>query len=583
MTLQALETVSAKGSPRQRLLRAFSPVVVLILTVLCLPLALVTTLAMPVGSMYWDHFIYLDAANRIFDGQIPSVDFFAPVGGLGYYLFAGWLYLFPQGHPLLLSSWSLLTVTAPLMALIVWNIQKSSTATAYGVLLPFLLFSLLPFNTGDFYPYPGSDGFGIYNRQICQLLYVLAAALVFMKGWKTLGTVTALAMLGLFFTKITGVAAGTVLCLMAFLSGRLGFRAAVLAGAIFAVAIAGLEIVSGSVSAYVTDILALLSINDGSLLPRLVQAASLNFGVVLSTVLFALWLFLTGLAGLRTDFSAFAAKPGPATFTRLADKPFLWLASFVAAGLLFESQNTGSQAFTFLWPLLLAIIIESYRRYGHARAFAVMTVLVMAAALPPAVTIVQKAARAWVGSLTYQSVEYRNLKSLGAVRARDIIEVRAARLKSSYLDHRDAYQALAASGELPSFLLYSDFEFQLLVLQTLDEAVSALLAYEAANNVRFETMMTIDFTNPLPWLMDRHAPKYIAIGADPYRAVPPLDERVRTEVAAVDIALYPTCPPTTARLALLNIYAPILTSSHRRITLTPCFDAFVRNTLDVKP
>ena len=92
---------------RARAALARRPLIILALVVACMPLALMTTVTMPIGPMYWDHYIYLDAANRIFDGQIPSVDFFAPVGGLGYYLFAGWLYLFPNGHPLLLSSWSL--------------------------------------------------------------------------------------------------------------------------------------------------------------------------------------------------------------------------------------------------------------------------------------------------------------------------------------------------------------------------------------------------------------------------------------------------------------------------------------------
>ena len=95
--------------------------------------------------------------------------------------------------------------------------------------------------------------------------------------------------------------------------------------------------------------------------------------------------------------------------------------------------------------------------------------------------------------------------------------------------------------------------------------------------------MTIDFTNPFPWLMDRHAPKYVAIGADPYRAVPPPDQRVHDAVSAVDLALYPTCPPTMARLKLLKLYEPALAAGHRRITLTPCFDAFVRDGLASVP
>ena len=145
--------------------------------------------SVPVGPMYWDVLIYYDAANRIFGGQVPSVDFFAPVGPLGYYLFAGWLYVFPNGQPVLLAHWSLLAVTAPLMALVVADVDRRARTTAFALLIPFLIFALLPFNTREFYPFPGSDGFGIYNRQCCQLLYVLVAAIAFMRSQKLLAAI----------------------------------------------------------------------------------------------------------------------------------------------------------------------------------------------------------------------------------------------------------------------------------------------------------------------------------------------------------------------------------------------------------
>jgi hypothetical protein len=49
----------------------------LVCTLLALPVAV------PIGPMYWDVLIYYDAANRIFDGQVPINDFFTPVGPLG--------------------------------------------------------------------------------------------------------------------------------------------------------------------------------------------------------------------------------------------------------------------------------------------------------------------------------------------------------------------------------------------------------------------------------------------------------------------------------------------------------------------
>lgn len=269
-------------------LLARSPLLLLALVFGVLAVLLSFTIPQPIGPMFWDHYLYLDAANRIRDGQIPSVDFFTPVGALGYYLFTGLQGIFPNGQPLLLASWCLLLATGPLIALVVVDVQKRSTALAYAILLPFLVFSVLPFNTGDFYPYPGSDGFGVYNRQVCQLLYVLAAALVHVRDRRLLVATVAGAMAALFFVKITGAVAGTLMCLMALVAGRLPFRSAIAAGLVVFAVLAIVEVAFGGVSAYLADILALLSVNDGSLLPRLLQAASLNAGLLIPAGLLCL-------------------------------------------------------------------------------------------------------------------------------------------------------------------------------------------------------------------------------------------------------------------------------------------------------
>ncbi|MDQ0320417.1 hypothetical protein QO002_002555 [Pararhizobium capsulatum DSM 1112] len=561
----------------------FSPIFFLIIVVfLLVPLALVRTIPIPLGAMFWDQYLYIDAANRIAGGQVPGVDFFAPVGSLGYYLFAGLIKLFPNGAILLLSNWSLLAVTAPLTALVLFDAQKRSHATAWALLLPFLVFSLLPFNTGDFYPFPGTDGFGIYNRQVCQLLYVLAAALCFLRAPALLGIVVALAMLTLLFVKVTGVVSGVLLCAMAFAAGRLPFRVALLSGLVFFLAIGLLEISSGIVSAYADDMIALLVLNDTSLLPRLLQSASINFGIIASAGLLAVALFVIDREKISKDWTLFRSTPSATTVSHLLDQNWLWLAAFLLAGLLFESQNTGSQAFIFLWPLVLAILIDVYRVRGSSPAFMVAGVLAMAAMLPPLVTIAQKTARSTIGSVNDITLENRNLKTLGAVSLRPVFVTRAERMHVNYIAHRNTYEEIARAGELPANLLYSDFDFYWLWLQTIDDAIDALKAHETAGNVRFETMMSIDFTNPFPWLMDRQAPHAITIGADPFRAVPPPNEKVAKAVAAVDIALLPTCPPTTARRALLGLYEPFLKDDHTRIQLTPCYDAFVRNALMAK-
>ncbi|WP_077961289.1 hypothetical protein [Ensifer adhaerens] len=562
---------------------ARSPLLLLALVLGVLAVLLSFTIPQPIGPMFWDHYLYLDAANRIRDGQIPSVDFFTPVGALGYYLFAGLQGIFPNGQPLLLVSWCLLLVSGPLIALVVIDVQKRSTALAYAILLPFLMFSVLPFNTGDFYPYPGSDGFGIYNRQVCQLLYVLAAALIHVRDPRLLVAAVAGAMAALFFVKITGAVAGTLLCLTAFVSGRLPFRAAVAAGLVVVAILAIVELSFGGVSAYLADILALLSVNDGSLLPRLLQAASLNAGLLIPAGLLCLVLIGTHFSSFAQSLRQLGTGPSLAVVGRVFDQPFFWLSAFVVAGIVFESQNTGSQAFIFLLPLLLKLAIDEATAAKSRPVAIAVAVLALATALPPATAVVQKSARAWVGAVNNVALESRNLKTMGAVNLRPILALRAQRLRAIYASQRPTFDAFAKADELPSFLLYSDFDFQAIWLTNIDEAIDALKAYEAKNGVRFGTIFNIDFTNPFPWLMDRSAPEHVAIGADPFRAIPPPDEGVRAALSAVDIALVPTCPVTNVNQTLLSLYLPSLETGHSRIMLTSCYDAFIRNGLKPAP
>lgn len=578
--MHASTDLDAAAKPDNIALAAIrSPLAALALALALLSLLLTVTIPQPIGPMFWDHYLYLDAANRLADGQIPSVDFFAPVGGLGYYLFTALQAAFPSGHPLLLASWCLLIVTGPLIGLVMLDIQKRSRALTCAILLPFLLFSVLPFNTGDFYPYPGSDGFGIYNRQVCQLLYVLAAALIYVRNPRILATVVAGTMIALFFVKITGAVAGVILCLTAFAAGRISLRSAVTSALIFFGILAVIEFSLGAVSAYVADILALLDVNDGSLLPRLFQAASLNAGLLLPAGLLCLTLFFANLPAFAASLLAACRRPSVVGIGQVFDQNFVWLAAFVVAGILFESQNTGSQAFIFLYPLLLKIALDFAAKSTSKRLTIAVSLLATAAALPPMTLVAQKSARAWIGAVNNVRIESRNLKTMGAVNVRPILALRAERMRNAYITQRGAFDTLADAGELPSFLLYSDFDFQTAWLTNVDGAVDALRAYEAANGVRFETIFNIDFANPFPWLMDRHAPKRVAIGADPFRAIPPPDAKVRAAVAALDIALMPTCPPTNVNRTLLALYLPSLEAGHTRITLTPCYDAFVRNGL----
>ncbi len=556
--------------------RAFwtSPLLPLVLALAVVLLLLSLPLSLPVGPMYWDVFIYYDAANRIFDGQMPVVDFFTPVGPLGYYLFAGWLALFPNAQPVLIAHWSLLALTLPMMAAVTIEADRQSRGAAFGLVLPFLLFSLLPFNTHEYYPYPGSDGFGIYNRQVCQMLYVMVAALLFVRRPAVLTAIVLVAMTSLFFLKITGFVAGLVVAGYALLAGRLSWRQTAQLLAAFAALLVALQLSSGLVSAYLAGIVALTEMNSGTLAPRFLQSLSMNFGVVAPGGALAILLVAADRHGLVERLAALGRERSIAAVAALLDQDGLWLAAVLFAGILFETQNTGSQAMIFVWPVLLAIAMKLPALARAPRLMAAVAVLAAATALPPAVGIAERAARAYAGVVKNVVLPHERLKSLGALNMRPEVLRRAEVMLEIYPTHPLTYGLLVRSSELPSPLLYSDFDFQAAHLMAIDRAIGAIEALERANGIRFETIMSLNFVNPFPWLMQRSAPLHVAIGADPTRAVPPPDADVAAAMRDTDLVLYPRCPPTTANADLFRLYAPML-SEHRRIRLDACFDAFV--------
>jgi hypothetical protein len=75
--------------------------------------------------------------------------------------------------------------------------------------------------------------------------------------------------------------------------------------------------------------------------------------------------------------------------------------------------------------------------------------------------------------------------------------------------------------------------------------------------------------------MGRSAVAHIAIGADPWRAVPPPDATTTANMQAADLVLEPLCPPTVAIDALKRIYAPAL-AGRQAIPLGRCWLGHVR-------
>jgi len=532
----------------------------LILLLLCILLSF--PIVLPIGPMYWDTYIYFDAAQRIYNGQIPNTDFLAPVGPLAYYIFALGLKLFPNAQPLLLAQWVILIVAAPLMAVVIGNVARKQRGIAFALLVPFLIFAICPANVQFFHSYPGMDGFGIYNRHTTLLLYVLVSALVFIKDGRRLAILCGLTMLALFLIKVTGFLAGGLIGLLALLSGRISWRSVVLAGAIFLAALLCLELNGHMITAYLDEIALLVRMNEEALLPRFLTVFSTDLDIILAG-----GILILALAWMERG-RIVAGGVG-----NLLDSNFVWLGVALLAGIFFETQNTGSQDFTFLWPILLAIFIQSAGEPAPRRL--AIVVLIGFVAIPSVTKIVHKTLRAIAVSPTYVAAPVTDMKTLGLVSTRRDIMERSLLLEKHYQQYGDAYSDLSAKGQLPSWQIYSELDYQMYWVISADEAVKAIKHFEAANGVHFATIMNLDFTNPFAWLLDRDATRHIQIGADPYRTVPPLDDVTRRAIAETDAVLVPHCPLTTGRRTLQHIYADAL-RDRQIVKLNDCWDMLLR-------
>lgn len=526
-------------------------------------------LVAPIGPMYWDVMVYYDAIGRIAQGQWPAIDFFAPVGPLEYFLAAFSNFLFPQAQPVLLTQWIWLPVTVPAMALILWDVAgRRGGRVAFWLLAPWMLFTALPYNVVDFYPYPGTDAFGIYNRHGAHLMYLVAVTVLFVRGPVIQTVLLSLLLLALAFCKITAfLAAGPVL-LFGLALGRIRIATA-LTTALICVGVTGVtELTTGLVVPYVQDIIVLASQNTDALLPRFLTAGSLHFNVLGAGGLLAIVLLVAALAGKP----AADGRAGGNALARLIDADWFWVGLLLLCGLFYETQNTGSQAFLLVWPALLAILMRPGRDYGRYRA--AIVVLIGFTVLPNVSTVLHKAARAIAVAPGYIQLDAPDLGPLGRVSAKDVFVIRAERIRQIYIDRRETFEDIAAEGILPSFLLFSDPDYQYLLLQEIQAATSAIKSLELRNKRRFERVLNLDFANPFPYILKRKGTANVSIGADPNRAVPDLDEKTRNAVAETDLVLVPTCPVHHARKVLFEHYASALTG-HERITLTPCYDAFI--------
>ncbi|MCC2095711.1 MAG: hypothetical protein KDJ29_02400 [Hyphomicrobiales bacterium] len=533
----------------------------------------------PIGSYYWDIVLYPDAAWRIANGQIPFVDFFAPAGAYGYYAYAVLERLFPNGHMTLLANWSILIVALPLLVHVVREIDRHSRPMAWAFAAPFLILAALPFNAEDISPGFGLDGYGIYNRHAILLLYILTGEILLSTKRQLNAVFLAAVMLALFHVKITGFAIATVLVAQAAMAGRINRGALLLAALIFLDFNLVIEWRYGMVSAYIASIMELIAMNGSSMFAQLRDAIVLYIMTILPLLGLAALLAFSGLMGLEinTRIAEALQRKGSqvwlAAVKTLTGSLPIWIASTTCGAVIFESQNTGSLQFAFVWPALIAAAATVRTAPAFVRHATFL--LIAAAVIPQASGTLHRMLRVGPALMTYKPLGVETLGPLGDVSSKLPEINQARRLNAHFAEAHAHYARLAAHHIFPAPNIYATNEFQLSWMLAADEAVKSIRQLETDKAIRFERIIALDFVNPFSFVLGREPVRHISIGMSEGRTVPPLTPARSTAAANADLFLEPKCPVTPTQTVIKKVFEPVL-SNRVRLPLSRCWDMYVK-------
>ncbi|TDH36011.1 hypothetical protein E2A64_11965 [Pseudohoeflea suaedae] len=526
-------------------------------------------LVLPIGPMYWDVLVYYDAIGRMNAGQWPVTDFQVPVGPLEYWLTWVNYQLFPDANPILLTQLQWLPITAPVMALILWDASKRSSWAVWGLLLAWVFYTALPFNDTIYNNFAGSDGYGIYNRHGSHLMFLTAATVLFVRSRHLQTALFSVLLVSLALCKITAFAAVGPLLILGLLTRRIHPYVAV-ATALVCIGFTGvLQLATGVISGYIGNILLLAQENSGTLLPRFLTAMSMRIDVLLPGAILCLVLFWREVISFRRPRDR--EQRG---VIGLLDGDWVWIGLSLFCGLVFETQNTGSHPYFVAWPAILRMMLRPADVFGSARF---LIYVVTAFVVVPAVsTIAYKAVRLTALAPTYIHLDEPVLGPIGRVSVKDVYAEQAERMRSFYIKHPEEMIEIAESGALPSFRLFVEHDYQFLLIQEMGRAATAIGKLEASTGEHFRSVLDLDFANPFPFILRRPGTEYVMIGADPSRSIPTPDQKTLRAIAETDLILSPKCPFQRARYEIRELfYKPALAD---RVTapLTPCYDVLLK-------
>jgi len=144
-----------------------------------------------------------------------------------------------------------------------------------------------------------------------------------------------------------------------------------------------------------------------------------------------------------------------------------------------------------------------------------------------------------------------------------------------YARHQPAYADLAATGQQPSLMPYSEIDHHAIWLLEIEQGLKAIKAWEQANKRELNGVFTLDFVDVLNYLLDRRPPRHVPIGIDPTRSTPRLETQMLESLRQTDAILAPKCPLTSNRAAIFEHFARAL-EGRSKVALAPCWDMYLK-------
>lgn len=526
-------------------------------------LCLLSPILLPAGSYYWDISQYPDAAWRIANGQIPTADFFTPAGPLEYYGFAFLQSIFPGGHILLLANWSILLVALPVLTLVMYHAGRSNRLVALALLLPFLIFAAYPYNSPIADTGTGATHLGIDHRHAALLLYILFAAILFVRDARTQIGIVSVLLLALFFTRVSGFALALALIAQGVVAGRILWRTLWFISIVTTAGLLLVDMSTGILAAYLEQI----AIPSEADMPSLFGAGYHYLTGHKAIVIPALGAAAFLLWDARSKIANLLSSSKRATIWRringIANLDTVWLLGIVLATGLYESHNSNGLGFILLWPLFIAILNRRWFRSSQVNTLIAACIVL---ALAPGVMwqtshIVQTAA----ATITDEAVQMPEIGLLGAVKAKpDIIASARTINTGNTSDRQNQSRVLTATPAL-----------QIARMMAAGEAVRAIRSYEEKHNTRFKRLMTLDSVDPLPAILGRIPVRHISVhGTSSFNNARLLAKRLRAAETA-DAILAPRCAVSPARSRLVTAFQPVL-QKRAKHQLSPCWDIYLR-------